>query len=347
MRRALPFLAAVRLMFVLLGVMPGVVPAQGDELRLKDGSTILGTIVAFEQNSFKVQTSYGFALVQRDQVAEIYMGDSVRKSAADKTPQPASAKPSATAVTAESAKTATAAAPLPANSPAPNNAESPLPPPPAVPMQNLQASAVAPAIPVISSSPNRSAPIAAPVVVKAVARSLAVPALPIAVRQPPKPAPPGPIREEVSGNVYRNDTFGFRMYKPPDWQVIPGARALLPGSITAMGTNDETTYLLIGQEPAGKSLAADIDATERRLSGIMDNFRANGEGHVLVSGIPAIERRFRGNVDQREWSGVVVCLPRDGQIFTIFGMTYAETDLVQIQENVLDRAIASIQFANP
>ena len=342
MSRAFPFLAAISLIIVMSGVMP----AQGDELKLKDGSTIVGTIVAFEENSFKVQTSYGFALVQRDQVVEIHMSDSAKKTLADKNPQPAAAKPPVAAVAVESAKPASTPASLPTSAPAPNNAESQSAPP-VGPMQNLQASAIAPAVPTVTGLPRRGALVPAPVVVKEIARSIAVPSIPVALAQPPKPPPSEPMREEVSGNVYKNETFGFRMYKPPDWQVIPGARALLPGSIVAMGTDDETTYLLIGQEPAGKSLAADIDTIERRLSGIMDNFRANGEGHVVVSGTPAIERRFRGNVDQREWSGMVVCLPRNGQIFTIFGMTYAESDLVQIQENVLDRAISSIQFANP
>jgi hypothetical protein len=214
-------------------------------------------------------------------------------------------------------------------------------------MKNLETSATTPSAPVIAVPPKRNSPAAAPIVVKEIARSLTVPSLPVAVTQPPKPAPPEPIREEVSGNIYKNETFGFRMYKPPDWQAIPSARTLLPGSIAAMGTDDENTYLLIGQQPAGKSLAADVDATERRLGNIMDNFRANGESRILVSGISASERRFRGNVDQREWSGIVVFIPRNGLVFTIFGMTYAESDLVQIQENVLERAILSIQFINP
>src|SRR5205807_3322442 len=45
--------------------------AAADEIRLKDGSKILGTIVGYEDNSFKVQASYGFALVRKDKVAAI------------------------------------------------------------------------------------------------------------------------------------------------------------------------------------------------------------------------------------------------------------------------------------
>jgi hypothetical protein len=65
---------------------------------------------------------------------------------------------------------------------------------------------------------------------------------------------------------------------------------------------------------------------------------------VTISGVTAIERHFRGSVDQRDWSGVVVYIPRDTRVYTIFGMTRADTDLVQIQENIISRAISSLQF---
>jgi hypothetical protein len=153
------------------------------------------------------------------------------------------------------------------------------------------------------------------------------------------------MREEVNGNSYINDTYGFRMYKPPAWKVIEGARALLPGSITAMGTDDQTTYLLIGQQSgASQSVATNMDATDRRLREIMENFRPLDEKHITISGAPAVERHFRGSVDQRDWSGVVVYIPHDSHLYTIFGMTIADTDLVQIQENVIARAISSLQF---
>jgi hypothetical protein len=153
------------------------------------------------------------------------------------------------------------------------------------------------------------------------------------------------MREEVNGNSYVNDTYGFRMYKPPAWKVIEGARTLLPGSITAMGTDDQTTYLLIGQQSgASQSVATDMDATDRRLREIMENFRPLDEKHLTISGAPAVERHFRGSIEQRDWSGVVVYIPHDSHLYTIFGMTIADTDLVQIQENVIARAISSLQF---
>ena len=134
------------------------------------------------------------------------------------------------------------------------------------------------------------------------------------------------------------------MYKPPDWDVIASAPAVLPGAITAMGTADDTTYLLIGQDDSGKPLSAEMDATEHRLRDVMENFRPLGEEHITISGSSAMEHHFRGSVDQHDWSGVVVWVPRGGKVYTIFGMTRADNDLFQLQENVITRAIASLQF---
>jgi hypothetical protein len=45
--------------------------AWADEIRLKDGSKIIGTIVGYEDDAFKVETTYGFALVRKNSIAEI------------------------------------------------------------------------------------------------------------------------------------------------------------------------------------------------------------------------------------------------------------------------------------
>jgi hypothetical protein len=291
-------------------------PAWSDDLKLKDGTKISGTIVGFEDSSFRVKTSYGFALVQRDQVLSIGIADPA-KAPADKLPATADAK------TASSEK-------------------------PKVDSASVLSTPTPPASPVSKSAPTVPAPTlaaAAPAAVKIsappAAKSSSASAEDV---RPPKPPAPEPIREQVSGNTYTNETYRFRMFKPPDWDVIASAPAVLPGAITAMGTADDTTYLLIGQEPAGKSLAADMDATEHRLRDVMENFRALGEEHITVSGETAMEHRFRGSVDQHDWSGVVVLIARGARLYTIFGMTRADNDLVQLQENVISRAISSLQF---
>jgi hypothetical protein len=348
-----------------LAVLHFAAPARADEIKLKDGSKIYGTIVGFEDNSFKVKTSYGFAVVQKDQVVSITVTDPAKQPEADSAKKPdsdAAKKPEATNATAkkpaadaakksESAAPKTSvAAPTPAT-PKPEKVEHASAPSPA---KNSNADSAASSIEEYphtdtptTSATNSAQP--APAAPSASAMSNATnasnAATPVAASAPaPKPAAPEPMREEVSGNLYTNDTYGFRMYKPPTWKLIEGARTILPGSITALGTDDQNTYLLIGQAPTGKSLANDIASTEQRLRDVMENFRPLGEKQVMISGVSATERRFRGSVDSRDWSGVVVYIPRGDHVYTVFGMTLADTDLVQIQENVISRAITSLQF---
>src|ERR1700691_3649769 len=66
MRRSILFVACL----LLFGAA-----VRADDLKLKDGSKITGTIVGFDNDSFKVQTTYGFALVRKDQVASITVAD--------------------------------------------------------------------------------------------------------------------------------------------------------------------------------------------------------------------------------------------------------------------------------
>ncbi len=350
-------------------------PLRADEIKLKDGSKIYGTIVGFEDNSFKVKTSYGFAVVQKDQVVSITVtgdaskpdADSAKKldSDAAKKPETASAKKPESAIAKKSdadavKKTESAVAKAPVAAPAPSpatakpekveHASAPPQPKASEPQSQSSADNSVEEYP-HADSPTSATNSAQPASGTSSATNASntptsgATSTAIAAAAPPaKPAPPEPMREEVSGNLYTNDTYGFRMYKPPTWKLIEGARTILPGSITALGTDDQNTYLLIGQAPNGKSMANDIAATEQRLHEIMENFRPLGEKQVMISGVSATERRFRGSVDSRDWSGVVVYIPRGTRVYTIFGMTLADTDLVQIQENVISRAITSLQF---
>ncbi|MGH9701915.1 MAG: hypothetical protein ACRD4K_00960 [Candidatus Acidiferrales bacterium] len=313
-----------------------------DELRLKDGSKVVGTIVGFEDNSFKVQTSYGFALVRRDQIVSITAIAPEKKPAGEKKPEANAAPPTEPPAATPASSPEPAKAPVRTAEKAPSPATKDPNTAPAKPAtQQKEVAARQPAKTPLVEVANAAKP------PNSAAASAALPAKAATapVPEPPKPAPEPPVREEVTGNAYANLTYGFRMYKPPDWEVIAGARSMLPGAITAMGTNDENTYLVIGQEPAGKSLAGQMTATEQRLREVMENFRPTAaEKQITVSGVPATERRFRGSVEGREWSGIVVFIPHGGMLFTIFGMTHAETELVQIQENVMSRAIHSLEF---
>jgi hypothetical protein len=338
MNRRLQILALAAL---ISGLCPPALRA--DELKLKDGTKISGTIIGFDDNSFKVKTNYGYAMVQKDQVVSIVIAEAAKKLEQEKKPEAEKKLEPEKKTEAEKkpdpVQDKTVAAARPAKSEPLSAAPHAKPSAPDDASKAADSSAIAAAV-------KRDAPEEKPAPKKDVAPaktsapSVAVPV----VAEPPKPDVPEPVREEVSGNTYTNKTFGFQMYKPPAWQVIEGARSILPGAITAMGTSDQSTYLLIGQEPAGKSLAGDIADTEQRLHEILENYRPLGEKRVAVSGASVVERRFRGSIDHRDWSGVIVFVPRDTHLYTIFAMTVADNDLVQIQENVISRAISSFQF---
>src|SRR5262245_9030443 len=42
-----------------------------DEIKLKDGKKLYGVIVGYEDNMFRVQTDFGFVLVEKDKIASI------------------------------------------------------------------------------------------------------------------------------------------------------------------------------------------------------------------------------------------------------------------------------------
>ena len=83
---------------------------------------------------------------------------------------------------------------------------------------------------------------------------------------------------------------------------------------------------------------------EKRLREIYDNYRSISRQKTVVGGLPAVEYRYRGMADDHDWSGTLVVIARGSDIFTVLGMTYADTDLIQIQENVIAKSIASLNF---
>lgn len=327
MRQIVRYRASALALAAAFSLSVSAVTRADDDIKLKDGTKITGVIVGFEENSFKVKTSYGFALVQKDQVASIVV------ASGSNPPGDKAATPDAKSVETDKPKPDAVAAKTTATQPA-SPAGKPL-------------SSTKPASPTAAATSQAAVTVKAPPT-PTVPASATVdsPALVAANGAPPKPSAPEPIREQVTGTTYTNETYRFHMYKPPDWDVIASAPAVLPGAITAMGTPDDSTYLLIGQAAAGKSLASDMDATEQRLRGVMENFRSVHAEQITISGATAMEHRFRGNVDQHEWSGIVVLVARGPKLYTIFGMTRADNDLVQLEENVISRAISSLQFTN-
>jgi hypothetical protein len=172
----------------------------------------------------------------------------------------------------------------------------------------------------------------------ALAPAAAAPAPP---KEPELPA----NKEEIQGNLYTNYTHGFRMYKAPSWSLIEEARGALPNAIVAMGTSNESTLLVVGEEKTKEPLDIAAATVEKRLHDVYGNYQRLSERKSVVGGMPAVEYKYRGKADDHEWSGRLVVVARGKDMFTVLAMTYADSDLIQIQENVIARAIASLDFS--
>jgi hypothetical protein len=162
---------------------------------------------------------------------------------------------------------------------------------------------------------------------------------------PVAPKEPDALPEEIHGNLYINRANSFSIYKAPSWNLIEDARKALPNAIMAMGTFNESTLLVVGKEKNKESLEPAAAAVEHRVREVYDNYRQISRRTTTIDGLSGIEYRFRGLADDHDWSGTLVVLTRGSDTFTILGMTYADTDLIQIQENVIARSIASLKFS--
>jgi hypothetical protein len=314
--------------------------ARADEIRLKDGKKLYGVIVAYEDNMFKVKTDFGYVLVEKDKIASIIpvtppaskAEPTAKKEAGPESSKPAAdAQPKAESAVASSAETTPTTTNASIKSASPGTAEKREK---AVP--KITNAAVKPELPVgvaeNAVAPTIKGPTAA-----------ATSDLASQVTPPAPPEAPA-VREEIQGNLYTNYTHGFRMYKAPSWNLLDDARKALPNAIVAMGTSNESTLMVVGQEKTKEPLDAASVAVEKRLREIYDNYRQISQRKTVVGGLPAVEFQYRGLADDHMWSGTLAVVARGNDIFTVLGMTYADSDLIQIQENVIARAITSLDF---
>jgi len=313
-----------------------------DEIRLKDGKKLYGVIVGYEDNMFKVKTDYGYQLVEKDKIASIVPTTPSAKSEPDSakkdTQQPskpaAEAPPQTQPAVAPAANTAATGAPTNASvktvTPSPGAKSEK-----ASPSSASAAKTAAPAAPAANTSVPAN---------NASSSAAAAPAPSATVPAPPK-EPEVPVnREEVTGNTYTNYTHGFRMYKAPSWNLIEEARNALPNAIVAMGTSNESTLMVVGEEKTKDSLDVAAPSVEKRLRDVYANYQRVSQKKTAVGGMPAIDYQYRGKADEHDWSGRLVVIARGKDILTVLAMTYADSDLIQIQENVIARSISSLDF---
>jgi hypothetical protein len=313
--------------------------ARADEIHLKDGKKLYGVIVSFEDNMFKVKTDFGFVLVEKDKIASIIPvtpspgpgneAQASSKNAVDSKQTPAG-QPKAESTATSKPESSPAATKVSVKATVPGKKDK---------TQRLINTGVKPDL---QPTPSTTEP--APPTMKATLTAANATALAVSTPPPPKEPEPPAIREDVQGNVYTNYTHGFRMYKAPSWQVIDDARNALPNAIVAMGTASESSLMVVGREKTKEPLETAAAGVERRLHDAYENYQRISQHKAVVGGSPAVEFHYRGKADDHDWSGTLVVIGRGGDIFTVLGMTYADTDLIQIQENVIAKAIASLSF---
>jgi hypothetical protein len=359
------------------------IPAAADEIRLKDGKKLYGVIVAYEDNMFKIKTDYGYVLVEKDKIASIVPTTPAAAPSAKAEPKPAARKepePKAVKPPAESASASGTTEGQPKAQPAIASSTEGTPTPANASAKSVAASggaaskakkpesrknAAAPAVAMTATTaPTEAAPAAIPAPTNVATKEKKEPAAvkssstTVAKVSPEKaasarvaaPAPPmepevPANKEEIQGNYYTNYTHGFRMYKAPSWALIEDARRALPNAIVAMGTSNESTLMVVGEEKAKEPLDAGAASVEKRLHDVYDNYKIITQRKTTVGGLPAVEYHFRGLADDHAWSGTLVVVARGSDMLTVLGMTYADTDLIQIQENVIARSIASFDFS--
>jgi len=340
------FLAMSVLAFCAIGLS-----AWADEIRLKDGKKLYGVIVAYEDSMFKVKTDFGFVLVEKDKIESIIPSTpgtksepaaGTKKSATPpKTEGGAPTKPAdnpqpkaepAVATSADAATVATNGSARTVNTGTAGKADKTAP--------KMTNAAAKPEVAANTAASNAAAPAIKGSPAETASAPVAFSASPAPPKEPEVPA----NREEIQGNLYTNYTHGFRMYKAPSWSLIEEARGALPNAIVAMGTSNESTLLVVGEEKTKESLDAAAAAVEKRLQDVYVNYRRVSQRKTVVGGLPAVEYQYRGKADEHDWSGKLVVISRSKDMLTVLAMTYADSDLIQIQENVISRSIASLDF---
>jgi hypothetical protein len=303
-----------------------------------------------------VKTDFGFVLVEKDKIAAI-IPTAPAGSATSKTEPPAEKKPAVKPKDkpepAPQGPAASVAAKKESGAAAANSAPSTPPKAASADKKSAVAQPAPPRLPQIASPSANSKHAADPVFEKEISAlpspaGPTSPAIPVVTAVAPlaKPAlmQPAVNRENVEGNVYTNYTHGFRMYKPPSWKLIDDARKTIPNAIVAMGTANESTLMVFAEEKSKKSLEETATDVEARLRDTYGNYRRISQRKTVAGGFPAIEIHYRGLADDHDWSGTLLIVSHVGEMFSIVGMTYSDTDLIQIQENVIARAIASLEF---
>ncbi len=344
--------------------------ASAEEIILKDGQKIVGTIVGYENNMFRVETDYGVALVRKDKVASVQIAKSDDASAKAGAPKPSETKPSAekparvaagpeAAPRAGASRAATEKTPAPQPSETKPSAEKPARAaagPETAPHAATPRAATekAPAPQPSETKPSAEQPAraaAGPEVAPRAAASRAAtekaPAqpAPVTVSHPLDVPLPANLQEHIEGSTYINDTFQFSMFKPPDWIIYEGVSKETGSGIMAMGAEDEQTLLLVDRQVWSGTPNLSSDQVEAKLRQPYQEYRKISEESYQCDGLPAIRRTFTGVLDGAEWHGVAVYVAHGNIVFGVIGLTSAE--MFEFQQALFSKVIKTFHFLTP
>ena len=356
-------LARIAGLILALGLIAGAASSvRGEEITLKDGQKIVGKIVGYENDMFRVETDFGIALIRKDKVVSIQVNASGPSAAKPRSASYPSPGPGLTTQNTQISEKS-AASSLPQKSPASNPSPLKSPPEPAKvlvpapiaakPLALPSASAQTIIPPPVAISAPPPAPVAAktqapqPILSKPVA---AAPPTPVVPPPPPVSHPidaplPAHIQEHVDGNTYFNDTFQFSMFKPPDWKIFEGVPKETGSGIMAMGTEDEQTLLIVDRQVWSGTPRLASDEVEANLRRTYQEYHRISEENFPCDGQVATRRTFTGMLDGVEWHGVAVHVIHGNAVFGIIGLTSAET--FQFQESVFNKIIKTLHFQTP
>lgn len=169
---------------------------------------------------------------------------------------------------------------------------------------------------------------------------------PMAAGRLPRPVPPPKpekMVEHIGATYYANESFSFRMYKPPSWRSYP--RFVKPDNplLAALGTPDETTLLLVGQEIFEGDLPTYVRLAEDSLRELYPDYRKTSEIYTRFAGFPALERHFTGTAEGHFWTGLAIYFSHGDSYYTFLGLT-SEKDLLSFQQSLLRKVINTVEF---
>src|SRR5258708_14119138 len=120
------------------------------------------------------------------------------------------------------------------------------------------------------------------------------------------------------------------MYKAPRWNLLDDARKALPNAIVAMGTSNESTLMVVGQEKTKEPLDTAATTVEQRLREIYSSYQQISRRKTIVGGLPAVGNQYRGFADAPILAGTLAVVARGSRLFAALLVAFPAPHFVLI-----------------